>query len=112
MSKKVGNIAHDYDENGLVISSETRQLIEDETRLLVDAAYKRAKDLIRKHEKDLHSLASQLLKHETLSGNQICKMLNLPPQKGMQEGGKPAKGSGSDSNGSKKGKATATVSSI
>merc|ERR1711959_202009 len=59
MSKKVGNIAHDYDENGLIISSETRQMIEDE--------YKRAKDLVKKHEKDLHRLAKELLDHETLS---------------------------------------------
>jgi len=41
MSDKVGPVAHDYDENGLIISSETRQVIEDETRVLVDAAYGR-----------------------------------------------------------------------
>ena len=41
MSDKVGPVAHDYDENGLIISSETRQVIEDETRKLVDAAYGR-----------------------------------------------------------------------
>jgi len=85
MSEKVGNVAHDYDENGLVISSETRQLIEDETRVLVDAAYQRAKVLIKKHEKDLHSLAESLLKHETLTGDQIRKMFKLPPLK-KQEG--------------------------
>ena len=88
MSKKVGNIAHDYDENGLVISSETRQLIEDETRLLVDAAYKRAKDLIRKHEKDLHKLAKGLLEHETLTGDQIRTMFNLQ-QEGMKKRKEP-----------------------
>ena len=81
MSKKVGNIAHDYDENGLIISSETRQMIEDETRALVEDAYKRAKDLVKKHEKDLHRLAKELLDHETLSGRQINKLLGIASQK-------------------------------
>jgi len=77
MSKRVGNISHDYDgENGLVISSETKQVIEDETRELVDSAYIRAKALVKRHEKDLHKLAKQLLERETLTGDQIRLLLN------------------------------------
>ena len=90
MSKKVGTVAHDYDENGLIISSETRQLIEDETRLLVDEAYKRAKSLIKQHEKELHSLAESLLKHETLSGDQINILLKLKPKREKRESSRQA----------------------
>jgi ATP-dependent metalloprotease len=82
MSKKVGNIAHDYEENqGLIISSETRQMIEDETRVLVEDAYKRAEDLVKKHEKELHALAKALLTQETLSGRAIKRLLGLAEEK-------------------------------
>jgi ATP-dependent metalloprotease len=82
MSKKVGNIAHDYEENqGLIISSETRQMIEDETRVLVEDAYERAKDLVKKHEKELHALAKALLTQETLSGCAIKRLLGLAEEK-------------------------------
>ena len=47
---------------------------------LVKAAYQRAKRVLSQHEKDLHLLAKELLDKETLSGEQIKKLLNLTSQ--------------------------------
>jgi hypothetical protein len=47
---------------------------------LVKAAYQRAKRVLSQHEKDLHVLAKELLDKETLSGEQIKKLLNLTSQ--------------------------------
>ena len=43
-------------------------------------AYQRAKRVLSQHEKDLHVLAKELLDKETLSGEQIKKLLNLTQQ--------------------------------
>lgn len=75
MSKEVGVVTHNYDDNGKSMSTETRLLIEEEVRKLLDRAYNNAKTILTTHEKELHALASALLEHETLSGNQIKTLL-------------------------------------
>ncbi|KAI3703687.1 hypothetical protein L1987_73881 [Smallanthus sonchifolius] len=75
MSKEVGVVAHDYDDNGKSMSTETRLLIEKEVRELLERAYNNAKNILTTHSNEHHALANALLAHETLSGKQIKEML-------------------------------------
>jgi hypothetical protein len=77
-SSKLGQVSLDYEDDGRSISSETRAAIEEETRALVQAAYERAKVLLKKHEAQLHVLAASLIDKETLSGDEIKVLLNMP----------------------------------
>ncbi|KAK9065565.1 hypothetical protein SSX86_014968 [Deinandra increscens subsp. villosa] len=75
MSKEVGVVAHDYDDNGKSMSTETRLLIEKEVRELLERAYNNAKNILTTYSNEHHALANALLEHETLSGKQIKEML-------------------------------------
>ncbi|GAA0183200.1 metalloprotease [Lithospermum erythrorhizon] len=75
MSKKVGLVAHNYDDNGKSMSTETRLLIEEEVKEFLERAYNNAKKILVDNNKDLHTLANALLEHETLSGAQIKALL-------------------------------------
>lgn len=44
---------------------------------LVQKAYTRAQRILTQHERDLHTLAKELLDKETLSGEQIKKLLKI-----------------------------------
>ena len=44
---------------------------------LVKSAYTRARHILTQHERDLHTLAKELLDKETLSGEQIKKLLKI-----------------------------------
>ncbi|KAI3756045.1 hypothetical protein L1987_55858 [Smallanthus sonchifolius] len=75
MSKQVGVVAHDYDDDGKSMSTETRLLIEKEVRELLERAYRNAKNILTTYCNEHHALANALLEHETLSGKQIKEML-------------------------------------
>ncbi|XP_008777537.2 ATP-dependent zinc metalloprotease FTSH 5, mitochondrial-like [Phoenix dactylifera] len=75
MSKLVGLVAHDYDDNGKSMSTETRLLIEEEVKDFLERAYNNAKTILTTHSKELHALANALLEHETLTGAQIKNLL-------------------------------------
>ncbi|KAL7112233.1 hypothetical protein ACP275_05G139300 [Erythranthe tilingii] len=75
MSKNVGVVAHNYDDNGKSMSTETRLLIEQEVRELLETAYNNAKTILTVHNKELHALANALLEKETLTGSQIKALL-------------------------------------
>ncbi|KAL2896387.1 ATP-dependent zinc metalloprotease FTSH 4 mitochondrial [Bienertia sinuspersici] len=75
MSREVGLVTHDYDDNGRSMSTETRLLIEQEVKYLLERAYNNAKTILTTHSKELHALANALLKDETLTGNQIKELL-------------------------------------
>ncbi|XP_020697327.1 ATP-dependent zinc metalloprotease FTSH 5, mitochondrial [Dendrobium catenatum] len=75
MSKEVGFVAHNYDDNGKNISTETRLLIEKEVKQFLERAYNNAKTILSVHNKELHALANALLQHETLTGAQIKNLL-------------------------------------
>ncbi|RRT56156.1 hypothetical protein B296_00035197 [Ensete ventricosum] len=75
MSKQVGLVSHNYDDNGKSMSTETRLLIEKEMKDLLERAYNNAKTILTTHNKELHALANALLEHETLSGAQIKNLL-------------------------------------
>ncbi|XP_042385995.1 ATP-dependent zinc metalloprotease FTSH 5, mitochondrial-like isoform X4 [Zingiber officinale] len=75
MSKLVGFVSHNYDDNGRSMSTETRLLIEEEIKVFLERAYNNAKTILTTHNKELHALANALLEHETLSGAQIKNLL-------------------------------------
>ncbi|XP_020584193.1 ATP-dependent zinc metalloprotease FTSH 5, mitochondrial-like isoform X2 [Phalaenopsis equestris] len=75
MSKEVGVVAHNYDDNGKSMSTETRLLIEKEVKQFLERAYHNAKTILSNHNKELHALANALLEKETLTGAQIKHLL-------------------------------------
>lgn len=88
MSKEVGLVAHNYDDNGKSMSTETRLLIEREVKLLLEKAYNNARNILTVYNKELHALANALLQKETMSGKQIKELLadlNAPQMKKRQE---------------------------
>lgn len=75
MSKQVGLVSYNYEDDGKAMSSETRLLIEEEVKNFLERAYNNAKTILTEHNKELHTLANALLEHETLSGAQIKNLL-------------------------------------
>ncbi|MGD1870697.1 MAG: ATP-dependent zinc metalloprotease FtsH [Neomegalonema sp.] len=83
MSEKLGNI--DYAENretylgmqqgGASVSPDTQQTIDEEVRRFVDEGYQEAKRILTEKIDDLHRLAQGLLEYETLTGEEINKVL-------------------------------------
>jgi cell division protease FtsH len=56
-------------------SDESREIIDREVRKLVDEAYDRAKALLKKHSKELENLAQGLLEYETLTGEDMMRVI-------------------------------------
>ena len=85
MSDKVGPIKYTADdENPFLgqefrlsggVSDQTLQDIDDEVRRIVKEQYDIAKSLLVEHRDKLDSLATALLKHETLSGDEVGAVL-------------------------------------
>ncbi len=83
MSDKVGNIdyqqAHEgYMGNGaggLSVSAHTKELIEEEVKRFVDEAYATAFNILKKKKKEWERLAEGLLEYETLTGEDIQKVI-------------------------------------
>ena len=69
MSEKVGTVLIDEQRNK--ISPELNKVIEEEVRRLIRESYARAKELLQKRHKEHKRLAEGLLKHETLTNDQI-----------------------------------------
>ncbi|TMJ18338.1 MAG: ATP-dependent metallopeptidase FtsH/Yme1/Tma family protein [Alphaproteobacteria bacterium] len=61
------------------MSNETAQAIDKEIRRIVEEGYARAKHLLTEHVDELHALAKSLLEFETLSGEEIKKVLAGEP---------------------------------
>jgi cell division protease FtsH len=57
------------------MSNQTAQLIDDEIKTIVEGGLNRAKELLGKHLDQLHLLAGALLEYETLSGDEIKKLI-------------------------------------
>ncbi|KAL8522228.1 hypothetical protein ACS0TY_012390 [Phlomoides rotata] len=85
MSKEVGVVAHNYDDNGKSMSTETRLLIEKEVKEFLERAYNNAKTILTTHSNELHALANALLEKETLSGNQIKALITQLNSKETQQ---------------------------
>ncbi|WP_335947672.1 ATP-dependent zinc metalloprotease FtsH [Salipiger bermudensis] len=90
MSDKIGNIdyseAHEgYQGNtaGLSVSAHTKELIEDEVRRFIQEAYERAYQILSDRKEDWERLAQGLLEYETLTGEEIKRVMNgEPPHSG------------------------------
>jgi len=102
MSDKVGNIdyqqAHEgYMGNGaggLSVSAHTKELIEEEVKRFVDDAYATAYNILKKKKKEWERLAQGLLEYETLTGDDIKKVIKGEPlDNGDDEDDSPDEGS-------------------
>ena len=103
MSDKVGNI--DYQEaaegyrggggaGGFSVSAKTKELIEEEVKRIIDEGYTVALKILKKRKKDWETLAEGLLEYETLTGDDIKKVIKgLPLSKDDDSDDKPDKGS-------------------
>src|SRR4030095_5428108 len=77
------------------MSNETAQAIDKEIRRIVEQGYDRAKLLLNENREELETLAKALLEYETLSGDEIKKLLageNIHPR-GSSQPSIPAAGS-------------------
>ncbi|MWD27698.1 ATP-dependent zinc metalloprotease FtsH [Aquicoccus sp. SCR17] len=99
MSDKVGNIdyaeAHEgYQGNtaGFSVSAHTKELIEEEVKRFIQEAYERARDILTERQEEWERLAQGLLEYETLTGEEIERVIRgEPPQAGDDQGGSPEK---------------------
>ncbi len=86
MSDKVGNIdyteAHEgYQGNtaGFSVSANTKELIEGEVKKFIQQGYDTAFKILTKKKKEWERLAAGLLEYETLTGEEIKKVMNGDP---------------------------------
>ena len=86
MSDKVGNI--DYSEahqgysgntGGFSVSADTKTLIENEVKALIDEGYETARKLLLEKNTEFERLAQGLLEYETLTGDEIKKVVAGEP---------------------------------
>jgi cell division protease FtsH len=84
MSDKLGPLQYEETQEGYLgmggaqrtmMSSETNKLIDTEIRGLVDGAHDKATKLLTKNRAQLELLAQALLEYETLTGEEIEKLL-------------------------------------
>ncbi|RBI76941.1 cell division protein FtsH [Roseovarius sp. TE539] len=95
MSDKVGNV--DYEQahegymgnaaGGFSISAHTKELIEDEVKRLIDEAYDRAKQILTDKRQEWERLAEGLLEYETLTGEEINRVIRGEPPESDDHGG-------------------------
>ncbi|MEK0162554.1 ATP-dependent zinc metalloprotease FtsH [Phaeobacter sp. JH20_36] len=93
MSDKVGNIdyaeAHEgYSGNtaGFSVSANTKELIEDEVKRFIQQGYEQALQILKDKNEEWERLAQGLLEFETLTGDEIKRVMNgEPPQAGEDE---------------------------
>ena len=59
----------------LVASSQTRETIDQEVKQILSSSYERARALLQKNRKQLDKIAQGLLEHETLTGEEVKKLM-------------------------------------
>ena len=75
---------------GAKISGTTQKMIDDKVREIVDEGYETAKRILTEKMDDLHRLAQGLLEYETLTGNEIQRVIDGEPlTRGDDEGDAP-----------------------
>jgi cell division protease FtsH len=60
-------------------SEATAKLIDEEINALIGQTYQEAKQMLEEHRRDLQSLAEALLKYETLTGEEVDRLLKGEP---------------------------------
>ncbi|KAI1817627.1 peptidase family M41-domain-containing protein [Poronia punctata] len=73
MSAKLGNM--EYGSRYETLSSETKALVESEVQRTLNEAYERARKLLTDHRKELDLLAKALVDYETLSKEEVEKVI-------------------------------------
>lgn len=87
MSEKIGHIDYANEQQshlgaysgGTSHSAETQKLIDEEVRRIIDEGYDEAKRILTEKSEDLERLAQGLLEYETLTGNEITKVIAGEP---------------------------------
>lgn len=88
MSDKVGNIDYSDEQESFLgsysagasrISSSTQQVIEEEVRRLIDEAYNKARGILTGKHDEFERLAQGLLEYETLTHDEIAKVIAGQP---------------------------------
>ncbi len=85
MSEKLGRVRYTANEQEVFlghsvtqttnISEETAQLVDSEVRSLIENGEQTARRILREHVDELHAVATALLEHETLSGDDVAAVL-------------------------------------
>ncbi len=83
MSDKLGNIDYDGGRDDFLgmrqqtshVSPDTQHIIDEEVRRIVDEGYETAKRILTEKADDLEALAQGLLEYETLTGDEIRKVI-------------------------------------
>jgi cell division protease FtsH len=101
MSDAVGNIdyaeaAEGYQGNtgGFSVSAETKRLIEQEVKRLIDEGYQTAKRILTEQSEEWERLAKGLLEYETLTGDEIRKVVAGESLGGGDDADKPSSAGG------------------
>ncbi|MCL4148952.1 UNVERIFIED_CONTAM: hypothetical protein GTU68_022664 [Idotea baltica] len=81
MSDKVGNI--DYAE---ALSAHTKELIEEEVKTFIENAYARAYSILEEKNEEWERLAQGLLEYETLTGDEIKRVMAGDPPHADDDG--------------------------
>jgi len=99
MSDKVGNV--DYEQahegymgnaaGGLSVSAHTKELIEEEVKRFIDEAYEQAHSILIERRQDWERLAEGLLEYETLTGEEIERVIRGEPPADEDDGSAPEK---------------------
>jgi cell division protease FtsH len=101
MSDLIGNI--DYSEahqgyqgntGGFSVSADTKTMIENEVKRLIDDGYETARKILIERADDFERLAKGLLEYETLTGDEIRKVMAGEALGGDDDADKPASGGG------------------
>jgi cell division protease FtsH len=100
MSDKIGNIdyaeAHEgYSGNtgGFSVSAHTKELIEQEVKDLIEEGYQTAYKILSEKQEEYERLAQGLLEYETLTGDEIKKVIAGLPLGGDDDSASPPSGS-------------------
>ncbi|MBN2780074.1 MAG: cell division protein FtsH, partial [Alphaproteobacteria bacterium] len=82
LSEKMGPVAYQEAELGYGetrqrtnMSNETAREVDNEVRKMVEIAYKGAKEMVSKYKKEVSVIAKALLEFETLSGDEVKKII-------------------------------------
>jgi cell division protease FtsH len=99
MSDQVGNI--DYSEAhagyqgntpGFSVSAHTKELIEEEVKRLIDEGYETARRILLEKSEEFERLAKGLLEYETLTGDEIRKVIAGEALGGDDDAASPPEG--------------------
>ena len=82
---------------GFSVSAETKRLIEQEVKRLIDEGYETARRILTEKNEEWERLAKGLLEYETLTGDEIRKVIAGEPLGGDDSADTPPSGGGTAS---------------